>query len=286
MITQFATAKIGAILVNVNPANRAFELEYALRKSECQTLMLIQGFRDVDYTGVVREVCPEHEQAPFGELHAEKLPELCRLVFLGANSASREAGQSDDVPQGMLGWSALLEMGTGISSEQLRDRETTLNFDDAINIQFTSGTTGLPKGATLTHHNIVNNAMLIADAMRFTRCDRLCIPVPFYHCFGMVLGNMACVVSGAAMVVPAPYFDAEATLRAVAEERCTALHGVPTMFIAELEHPIFSHCDLSTLRDGNHGRLAMPHRGHEARSQPDALQPADDCLRPDSRLLP
>jgi fatty-acyl-CoA synthase len=132
----------------------------------------------------------------------------------------------------------------------LREREATLDFDDPINIQYTSGTTGLPKGATLTHHNVVNNAMLTANCMRFTHRDRLCIPVPFYHCFGMVLSNMACVVTGAAMIVPAPHFDADATLRAIAEERCTALHGVPTMFIAELEHPEFSRFDLSSLRTG------------------------------------
>ena len=250
VVTQFATAKIGAILVNINPANRSVELEYALHQSECQTLLLIQGFRDTDYVQVIREVCPESEQAPFGELRAAKLPELRRLIFMGANLPNPADQKPADVPPGMLGWNELLRMGDGVAIEQLREREASLNFDDAINIQYTSGTTGLPKGSTLSHHNIANNGMLIANAMRFTHRDRLCIPVPFYHCFGMVLANMACVVTGATMVIPAPYFDPEATLRAVSEGRCTALHGVPTMFIAELEHPKFAEFDLSSLRTG------------------------------------
>ena len=250
VVTQFATAKIGVILVNINPANRSTELEYALRQSECQTLLLIQGFRDSDYVEVVRQVCPRSEQAPFGELHAEKVPDLRRLIFLGANSPDPADQKPVDVPPGMLSWDELLRMGDDVPVEQLRHREASLNFDDAINIQYTSGTTGLPKGSTLSHHNIANNGMLIANAMRFTHRDRLCIPVPFYHCFGMVLANMACVVTGATMVIPAPFFEPEATLRAVSEERCTALHGVPTMFIAELEHPKFAEFDLSTLRTG------------------------------------
>ena len=250
VLTQFATAKIGAIMVNINPANRAFELEYALRQSECQTLMLIQGFRDVDYPQVVRELCPELQNSRFGELQAEKLPELRRLIFMGANPATPSDGHRATVPSGMLGWNELMELADQVTAEELKRRERSLSFDEAINIQYTSGTTGLPKGACLSHHNIVNNGMLIAQSMRLTERDRLCIPVPFYHCFGMVLGNMACVVSGATMVIPAAYFDAEATLRAVTEERCTGIHGVPTMFIAELEHPIFSQCDLSTLRTG------------------------------------
>ena len=250
IVMQFATAKIGAILVNINPANRSMELEYALRQSECQTLLLIQGFRDTDYVQVVREVCPESEQSQFGELRAAKLPELRRLIFMGANSPDPADQKPVDVPRGMLAWSELLQMGDGVAIEQLREREASLNFDDAINIQYTSGTTGLPKGSTLSHHNIVNNGMLIANAMRFTHHDRLCIPVPFYHCFGMVLANMACVVTAATMVIPAPYFEPEATLRAVSEEHCTALHGVPTMFIAELEHPKFAEFDLSSLRTG------------------------------------
>lgn len=239
VISQFATAKIGAILVNVNPSNRAFDLEYVLRQSECQTLLLIQGFRDSDYVDIIRQVCPELHAARPGELKSEKLPNLRNLIFIGSPA-----------PNGMFAWDDLLCKGAGVTTDELRARESELGFDDAINIQYTSGTTGFPKGAMLSHHNIVNNGMLIASALRFTHEDRLCIPVPFYHCFGMVLGNMACVVTGATMVVPAPHFDAESTLRAVQEERCTALHGVPTMFIAELEHPNFSNYDLRTLRTG------------------------------------
>jgi fatty-acyl-CoA synthase len=195
-------------------------------------------------------VCPESERSGFGELRAARLPELQRLIFLGANPPHPSTQTAVAVPPGMLGWEELLQMGDGVPIEQLREREASLDFDDPANIQYTSGTTGMPKGATLSHHNIVNNGMLTANAMRFTHRDRLCIPVPFYHCFGTVLSNVACVTTGATMVVPAPYFDAEATLQAIAEERCTALHGVPTMFIAELEHPQFAKFDLSSLRTG------------------------------------
>src|SRR5208283_1533960 len=176
VVTQFATAKIGAILVNINPANRSLELEYVLRQSECQTLLLIQGFRDTDYVQVVRQVCPKSEQSPFGELHTDSLPELRRLIFMGANSGTAADQESIAVPPDMLGWDELLQMGDNVPVEELRHREASLNFDDAINIQYTSGTTGLPKGSTLSHHNIVNNGMLIANAMRFTHRDRLCIP--------------------------------------------------------------------------------------------------------------
>jgi len=250
VVTQFATAKVGAILVNINPASRSVELEYALHQSQCQTLVLVQGFRNSDYVQVIREVCPESERSTFGELRSPKLPELQRLIFIGANTPAAVEQEPAPVPSGMLGWEAFLQMGDAVPVEQLREREASLDFDDPINIQYTSGTTGLPKGATLTHHNIVNNALLTANAMRFTHRDRLCIPVPFYHCFGMVLSNLACVVTGATMVAPAPYFDADATLQAIAKERCTALHGVPTMFIAELEHPEFAKFDLSSLRTG------------------------------------
>lgn len=236
VITQFATAKIGAILVNINPLNRAFELEYVLRQAECQTLVLAEGFRDIDYASVIQQICPELMNGGPGK-PVSSLPHLRNLVLLGSSAR-------------MLQWPDLLRQGEEVPLEHLRTRESELDFDDAVNIQYTSGTTGFPKGATLSHHNIVNNAMLIANAMRLTHRDRLCIPVPFYHCFGMVLGNMACVVSGATMVIPAASFDPELTLLALQEESCTALHGVPTMFIAELEHLRFHKFDLRTLRTG------------------------------------
>ena len=239
VITQFATAKIGAILVNINPLNRAFELKHVLQQSACQTLLLIDGFRDANYVSILREICPEIESCAPGDLQSEKLPDLRTIVFVG-----------EAVTTAMFSWEELLRRGQATSLDELRRRESELEFDDPINIQYTSGTTGLPKGAMLSHHNIVNNAQFIAAALRLSPQDRLCIPVPFYHCFGMVLANMACVVSGAAMVVPAAYFDPEATLRAIDEEKCTALHGVPTMFIAELSCPNFKDFDLSSLRTG------------------------------------
>ena len=239
VIAQFAAAKVGAILVNINPANRAFELEYVLRQSECGTLLLMQGFRDADYVSIVNGLCPELAAAKAGELHSATLPNLRNLVFFGEGR-----------PAGMFAWNDLGELGRGGSEAELRRREAMLSFDDPINIQYTSGTTGFPKGATLSHHNIVNNALATTDAMKLTHRDRLCVPVPFYHCFGMVMSTMACMVRGATMVLPAAFFDPLATLEAVQAERCTALHGVPTMFIAELDHPEFSRFNLSSLRTG------------------------------------
>ena len=239
VITQFATAKIGAILVNINPAYRAYELEYALRQSECQTLLLIRGFRDCDYVSTLRSICPELENSEAGELSSEKLPYLKNLIFIG-----------EGAPRGMFCWSDLADVGQRVPVQDLKAREAALDCDDPVNIQYTSGTTGVPKGALLSHHNIVNNGLLVGGSMKITAQDKICIPVPFYHCFGMVMGNMAAVVAGAAMVIPAPYFVPLATLEAVEEERCTALYGVPTMFIAELEHPEFSRFDLCSLRTG------------------------------------
>jgi fatty-acyl-CoA synthase len=239
VMTQFATAKIGAVLVSINPLNRTLDLEYVLRQSECQTLILIQGFRDAEYPQIVHQLCPELDRRDAGPLRSAALPHLQHLIYVGAPA-----------PRSMMSWGDLVRRGQATAEQQLRAREDELGFDDAINIQYTSGTTGFPKGATLSHHNIVNNGLLIANGLKLTTRDRLCIPVPFYHCFGMVLANMACVVTGATMVVPAPHFDPEATLQAVDEERCTALHGVPTMFLAQLTHPNFATYNLRSLRTG------------------------------------
>lgn len=238
-LTQFATAKIGAILVNINPAYRVYEFEYALKQAEVSTLILQGRFKTSDYVGMFYEACPEAIDARAGRISSEKFPFLKNVVFMG------------DIPyNGMFTWDELIEKGAGISPDELREREESLNFDDAINIQYTSGTTGYPKGVVLTHHGVMNNGYFIGEGMGFTEKDRLCIPVPFYHCFGMVLSNMASVTHGTTMVIPCPVFDAEAVLQALQNERCTAVHGVPTMFIAELSHPNFGKYDYSTLRTG------------------------------------
>ena len=239
VITQFATAKIGAILVNVNPAYRVHELEYALRQSGCRALIIAPPYKTTDFAALLREICPELEDSAPGGLSAARLPQLRTVIALGPQSVS-----------GANTWQEVMAMAHEVSPDLLAARQRSLNFDDAINIQYTSGTTGLPKGATLSHHSILNNGFFIGQRMRFTERDRLCIPVPFYHCFGMVLGNLACVTHGATMVLPAEVFDPRKTLEAVAAERCSALHGVPTMFIAELGLPDFDDYDLSSLRTG------------------------------------
>jgi fatty-acyl-CoA synthase len=224
VIAQFATPRIGAILVNINPANRAAELEYALRQSGCSALI----------------IAPPHKTSHYARILAEAdVPELKTVIAFG-----------DQTVPGAVSWDDVFRQGEAVPEEELRAREREQHFDDPINIQYTSGTTGFPKGATLSHHSIVNNAFFIGERMRLTERDRLCIPVPFYHCFGMVLGNLACVTHGSTMVIPAASFDAGQTLEAVQAERCTALHGVPTMFIAELGHPEFGRFDLSSLRTG------------------------------------
>ncbi|HWB49194.1 MAG TPA: AMP-binding protein [Stellaceae bacterium] len=239
VITQFATAKAGLILVNINPAYRLAELEYALNKAGCTALITAARFRSSDYIGMLRELAPELAHAAPGNLHAAKLPDLRLVITIGGETHT-----------GMVPFGDVAKLGGDAEHRRLAALAETLQFDEPINIQFTSGTTGFPKGATLTHHNILNNGFFIAKAMRFTEHDRLCIPVPLYHCFGMVLGNLACLTHGAAMVYPSEAFEPLATLEAVEAERCTALHGVPTMFIAEMDHPEFRRFDLQSLRTG------------------------------------
>ena len=219
VVVQYATAAMGAILVNINPAYRTSELEYALNQSGTTFLILAAGFRQADYRAMLAEV-------------------------KGSCTGLREALVLED------GWDALKRDATQTSVEELHDLEASAQFDDPINIQYTSGTTGFPKGATLTHHNILNNGYFIGETLRYSEHDRVCIPVPFYHCFGMVLGNLACTTHGATMVVPAEAFDPVATMQTVQRERCTALYGVPTMFIAELEHSRFSEFEFDSLRTG------------------------------------
>jgi fatty-acyl-CoA synthase len=239
VLTQFATAKIGLILVNINPAYRLSELEYALNKVGCKALILAERFKTSEYVGMLRELAPELAKAVPGALASKRLPSLRTVVVLGQAQHA-----------GALRFADALTQGDDAHRRRISELSQVLQFDEPINIQFTSGTTGAPKGATLSHHNILNNGFFIGEAMRLTMEDRLCIPVPLYHCFGMVLGNLAALTHGACMVFPGEGFDPLAALQAVAEERCTALHGVPTMFIAQLDHPDFTRFDLSSLRTG------------------------------------
>jgi fatty-acyl-CoA synthase len=219
VVAQYATARVGAILVNLNPAYKTAELEYALRQSGTSVLVQARGFRQSDYRRMVEEVRP-------------RCPELRQVVVM-----------EDD-------WERLLAGGAQVSEGALAEREASLQFDDAINIQYTSGTTGFPKGATLSHHNVLNNGFFVAEVLGYGPEERVCIPVPFYHCFGMVMGNLACTSHGSCMVIPAEAFEPLAVLETVQAERCTSLYGVPTMFIAELDHPRFGEFDLGTLRTG------------------------------------
>jgi fatty-acyl-CoA synthase len=239
VVTQFATAKAGLILVNINPAYRLAELEYALNKVGCVALVTAARFKSSDYHAMLHELAPELGTAAPGNLHAAKLPKLRLLITIGEDQAA-----------GMLRFADVAGLARVAELHRLAALAEELQFDDPINIQFTSGTTGFPKGATLSHHNILNNGFFVGKAMRFTAQDRLCIPVPLYHCFGMVLGNLACLTHGAAMVYPSESFDPLDTLATVEAERCTALHGVPTMFIAEMDHSDFAKFDLSSLRTG------------------------------------
>ena len=239
VVVQLATAKIGAIMVCINPAYRLYELEYALNKVECKAVVSAEAFKTSDYLSMLNELAPELRQCDPGQLVSEKLPHLTTVIRMGEGATP-----------GMFNFDRVLGMGGKAETQRLAELQTILKPDDPINIQFTSGTTGNPKGATLTHCNILNNGFLTGEAMRLTDQDRLCIPVPLYHCFGMVLAVLACVTHGSAMVFPGEAFDPLETLATVEAERCTALHGVPTMFIGELDHPRFDEFDISSLRTG------------------------------------
>ncbi len=242
VLMQLATAEVGLILVNINPAYRTSEVEYALNKVDCKLLVTMPRFKTSDYLGMLRELAPEWAHGEAGRLEAQQLPHLQTVVWID------EPGQGAEEP-GLMRFSALLARGNA-SDPRVADIAAALKPTDPINIQFTSGTTGFPKGATLTHRNILNNGFFNGECMKLTPADRLCIPVPLYHCFGMVLGNLACLTHGATIVYPNDAFDPITVLQAVQDEKCTGLHGVPTMFIAELDHPRFKEFDLSTLRTG------------------------------------
>ena len=239
VLSQLATARAGLVLVNVNPAYRRSELEYALNKVGCTALVLAPALKTSDYLAIVHDLAPELAASTPGQLQAAALPALRWVVRLG-----------EAATPGMLNFNAIAGLATAASRARLAEIGPTLRATDAINIQFTSGTTGHPKGATLTHRNILNNGFFVGEAIRLTEHDRLCIPVPLYHCFGMVMGNLGCLTHGATMVYPAEAFDPLAVLQTVQDERCTALYGVPTMFIAELDHPRFAEFDIRSLRTG------------------------------------
>lgn len=238
-ITQFATARIGAIMVCINPAYRLYELEYVLNKVQCKVIVAAEKFKSSEYLTMLNSLAPELAVAKPGLLRAEKLPHLRGVIRLGTQ-----------LSPGMFNFNEISQTGGDKERLQLTQLESKLSPNDPINIQFTSGTTGSPKGATLTHINILNNGKIVGDGMELSEKDRLCIPVPLYHCFGMVMGNLACISHGSTAILPSESFDALATLQTIAEERCTAVHGVPTMFISELQHPQFDDFDLSSLRTG------------------------------------
>ncbi|MEJ3597233.1 MULTISPECIES: AMP-binding protein [Pseudomonas] len=238
-ISQFASAKIGVILVNINPAYRLSELEYVLKQSACQWLVCAGAFKTSNYHAMLQELIPELAEQSVGALDCVRFADLRGVISLAA-----------EPPAGFLPWSHLAMLADEVEPEQLRCREASLHVDQPVNIQYTSGTTGFPKGATLSHQNILNNGYMVGESLGLTASDRLVIPVPLYHCFGMVMGNLGCVTHGTTMIYPAEAFDPGLTLQAVAQERATGLYGVPTMFIAMLDHPQRASFDLSSLRTG------------------------------------
>ena len=246
LLLQMASARIGAVLVNINPAYRSKELAFALQRSQVQGLFLIPAFRSSDYLAMLQQLLPELSESGDGRLHSAAFPMLRTVVVY--DPANPQASRAPSA--GFLTWQQVLRAGEDVTAAALQRASESLDRDDVINIQYTSGTTGFPKAVQLTHHNILNNAWFAAHAMAFGADERLCVPVPFYHCFGMVLCNLLCLSVGACVVIACEHFDAGLVLRAVDAERCTALHGVPTMFVAELEHPDFASFDLSSLRTG------------------------------------
>ncbi|SSB94729.1 fatty-acyl-CoA synthase [Pseudomonas sp. 43mfcvi1.1] len=238
-ISQFASAKIGVILVNINPAYRVSELEYVLKQSGCQWLVCAGAFKTSDYHAMLQTLAPELAEQSIGHLQSERLPDLRGVISLDPQP-----------PSGFLPWAQLAGLGAAVTPEQLAERQASLHFDQPVNIQYTSGTTGFPKGATLSHHNILNNGYMVGESLGLSAGDRLVIPVPLYHCFGMVMGNLGCMTHGSTMIYPNDSFDPLLTLKAVAEEKATALYGVPTMFIAMLDQPLRGDFDLSSLRTG------------------------------------
>ena len=239
IINMFATAKIGAIMVTVNTSYKIFELEYLVRQCDCATLILMDGYRDIDYIDIIYQLNSQLKDTKPGESQFKQFPFLKNVIYFGDKPA----------PPGMFHWNQLYELANQVTVEQLRERQASLDPDDIINMQYTSGTTGYPKGVMLTHYNLVNNGKSIGDCMAFTENDRLCIPVPFFHCFGMVLAILASMTHGTAMI-PVEQFNALKVMEAIDQENCTAVHGVPTMFIAMLEHPEFSRFKFSHLRTG------------------------------------
>ncbi len=239
LLTLFGACKIGAVLVTVNTNYKVYEAEYLLKQSDTKALVLIDGFKDSNYIEVINEICPELAGSEVGKLQSERLPMLKTVIYAGEN----------ETPAGMFNWDDLLPLSEKVSCEEYRQLTESLSPDEIINMQYTSGTTGFPKGVMLTHSNIINNGKTIGDGMAFTSEDKLCICVPFFHCFGLVLATMACITHGTCMV-PIDYYRPEKVLHALESEKCTAVHGVPTMFIAMLEHPNFKNFDLSNMRTG------------------------------------